>query len=198
MCIRDSFLALWSDPRTPQRERKRMVRLLLDDVTLARGDQIMVHVRFRGGQTTSIEVPAPLTAPDLRRTLPEIVSEVDRLLDHHTDAGLAAALNEAGLVSGTGQAFHAGIIFHVRHTYSLRSREDRLRELGWVGVGEIARHLGVCTSTIKSWYHAGLPVGTPFNDKAECLYEIPAVAPAKKMGRPLKNRRPAETLPELA
>src|SRR3984893_2212886 len=54
--LASDFPALWSDPRTPQRERKRMVRLLLDDVTLTRGDQIAVQVRFQGGQTTTMEI----------------------------------------------------------------------------------------------------------------------------------------------
>jgi hypothetical protein len=184
--LASDFPALWSDPRTPQRERKRMVRLLLDDVTLTRGDQIAVQVRFKGGQTTSIDVALPLAAPDLRRTPPGVISEIDRLLDHHTDAGVAAALNEAGLVSGTGQAFHAGTICHIRTTYGLRSRKERLRDIGWVGVGEIAERLGVCTTTIKAWYHEGRLVGKPFNDKGECLYQVPSVAPFKKTGRPHK------------
>ena len=185
--LASDFPALWSDPRTPQRERKRMVRLLLDDVTLTRGDQIAVQVRFKGGQTTSIDVSLPLTAPDLRRTPPEVISEIDRLLDHHTDAGVAAALNDAGLVSGTGQAFHAGIICHVRKTYGLRSKQDRLRDLGWIGVGEMALLLGVCTTTIKTWHRQGRLVGQPFNDKGECLYMVPATPPVKKTGRPPKN-----------
>ena len=50
--------ALWTDPATPARERKRIVRLLLDDVTINKTDQIHVHVRFRGGQTTTVTPPA--------------------------------------------------------------------------------------------------------------------------------------------
>jgi hypothetical protein len=42
------FPALWSDPATPQRERKRMARLLIEDITIAKTDQIHLHVRFRG------------------------------------------------------------------------------------------------------------------------------------------------------
>ena len=34
------FPRLWSDPNTPDRERKRMLRLLLEDVTLLRGEQL--------------------------------------------------------------------------------------------------------------------------------------------------------------
>jgi len=48
------FPVLWADPATPQRERKRMARLLLDDVTLVKDDgTIHVHVRFRSGQIAS-------------------------------------------------------------------------------------------------------------------------------------------------
>src|SRR4029077_14913788 len=40
--------ALWHDPATPDRERKRMLRLLIEDATLLKGKDITVHVRFRG------------------------------------------------------------------------------------------------------------------------------------------------------
>ena len=53
------FPALWANPDTPQRDRKRMVRLLVDDVTLHKTDRIHLHVRLRGGQTTSLTVAIP-------------------------------------------------------------------------------------------------------------------------------------------
>jgi hypothetical protein len=44
------FPRLWAHPDTPDRERKRMIRLLIDDVTLLRtSDGLTAHVRFRGG-----------------------------------------------------------------------------------------------------------------------------------------------------
>ena len=36
--------ALWADPATPERERKRVARLLIEDVTIPRTDQIHLHV----------------------------------------------------------------------------------------------------------------------------------------------------------
>ena len=65
-------------------------------------------------------------------------------------------------------------------------------------LAQTAALLGVSTGTVKTWHHAGLITGHPFNDKGECLYEIPAVAPVKKVGRPPKNRCTTETLPERA
>lgn len=183
------FPTLWSDPRTPQRERKRMVRLLIDDVTLAKADDISLHVRFKGGQTTTLTLPAPLSAPDLRRTPPTVIAQIDRLLDHHTDAGVAATLNNAGITSGTGKPFNAGMIRHTRQRYDLASRQQRLRAQGLVGLDEIAEHLGVHTATIKRYHHEGRLTGTPFNDKGECLYQIPQTPPHKKLGRPPKPTR---------
>ena len=58
---------VWHDPRTPARERKRMLRLLIEDVTLLRDRTIQLHIRWKGGATTSLECPIPQGAPDLLR-----------------------------------------------------------------------------------------------------------------------------------
>ena len=69
------FPKLWSDPRTPQRERKRMVSLLVEDVTLARdAKQVAADVRFRADKTTRLEVTIGLSAYEIRRTPPDVVS----------------------------------------------------------------------------------------------------------------------------
>ena len=43
------FPRVWQNPETSDRDKKRMVRLLLEDVTLVKRDQLAVHVRFKGG-----------------------------------------------------------------------------------------------------------------------------------------------------
>ena len=53
------FPAVWRDPNTPQRERKRMLALLVEDVTLLKQRQVTAHVRFRGGATTTLDAPTP-------------------------------------------------------------------------------------------------------------------------------------------
>ena len=39
LALTTDFPKLWKDPKTPERERKRMVRLLIEDVTLSKGEQ---------------------------------------------------------------------------------------------------------------------------------------------------------------
>ncbi len=183
--IAADFPSLWSDPRTPQRERKRMVRLLLADVTLNRDGGITVHVRFKGGQTTTLKLESLLSAPDLRRTPAAVVAEIDRLLDIATDAGIADALNEAGVASGTGQSFTSGMVRHIRIKHGLVCREQRLRDRGMVGLGEVAALLGVCTHSIKRWAAEGRIASELLHDRGDRLYEVPAAAPFKPIGRPL-------------
>lgn len=115
------FPRLWSDPSTPARERKRVARLLIEDVTILKTDHIQLHVRFRGGKTTSLDVPIPLKSYQMRQTDPATLAALDRLLDTHTDAQAAAVLNQQGHRSGTGQAFTASIVLHLRRCNSLPS-----------------------------------------------------------------------------
>ena len=56
-----------------------MVRLLLEDVTLTRGEQISVNIRFKGGALKKLSLPIPLNAFMGRKTRLDIVEEVDRL-----------------------------------------------------------------------------------------------------------------------
>ena len=121
------FPALWSNPHTQQRDRKRMVRLLVDDVTLHKTDRIHLHVRFRGGQTHSLTVAIPPTAWQARQTHPDTLAALDRLLDTHTDAQTADALNTAGHRSGEGKPFTAGIVVHIAAAPSTQPRRPAPR-----------------------------------------------------------------------
>ena len=60
LALASDFPRLWSDPKVPDRERKRIVRLLLEDVTLIKGQELTAHLRFRGGATRTLVLPLPL------------------------------------------------------------------------------------------------------------------------------------------
>jgi DNA invertase Pin-like site-specific DNA recombinase len=189
---------LWRDPHTPDRERKRMARLLVDDVTLINtADGLTAHVRFRGGATTTRTLARALNAWQLRETSVEIVALIDQLLDQHTDGAIATMLNARGYVSGTGQPFQRGIVQHIRHRHRLRSCYARLRARGMLTRDEIADRLKVSADTVKIWARHGLLPCYRCNDKHERLYEPPGPnAPIKMQGRRLSDRRRRTFLPD--
>jgi DNA invertase Pin-like site-specific DNA recombinase len=172
--LASDFPRLWQDPNTPDRERKRMARLLLEDVTLLKGEQIQVHVRFKGGVLKSLSLPLPLSAPYLRKTPAVVVGEVDRLLDQHTDREIVGILNEKGLRSGMGRPFTVMTIINIRRHYGLQDRRQRMRALGLLTIEQIAERLGIAASAVKDWRDRGLLRGHRYNDKGQCLYEPPA------------------------
>jgi hypothetical protein len=184
------FPRLWRDPQTPDRERKCMVRLLLEDVTLVKGDEVTIHVRFKGGASETLKRPIPPNAWQMRKTGPDVIAEIDRLLDEHTDREVAALLNERGYRSGADRDFTSFIVSNIRRAHHLESRYDRLRVRGLLTHAEIASILGVSVSTVKKWRRHGLLRAHPFNDKNEVLYEHPGDSPPIKcQGRKLKDRR---------
>ncbi len=192
------FPALWTNPATPQRERKRMARLLIDDVTMTRTDRIHLHVRFRGGQTTSLDVPIPPPAWQLRQTKPEALALLDRLLDDHTDGETAAALNAAGHRSGEGKPFTSRIVLDLRQAHHLPSHADRLRARGLLTMTETADRLGVHISTIKAWRRAGLLTARKANDKNVPLFDPPDPGDprlVKRQGSKLTSRVHTATTP---
>jgi DNA invertase Pin-like site-specific DNA recombinase len=173
LALATDFPRLWQAPGTPDRERKRMIRLLLDDVTLVKGTPITVHVRFRGGATRTLTLPPPLPAWALRKTSPEVVAEVDRLLDDYTEAQIARLLTERGFRSGTGRPINPMMVSRVRQRYALRPRYQRLRARGLLTMAEVVRTFGICRATVKIWRRAGLLRGHPYDDKPQYLFELP-------------------------
>jgi hypothetical protein len=173
MALASDFPRLWNDPRTPVREKKRMVALMIEDVTLTRGTEITIHVRFKGGLTRTLTVPIALNAWKKYMTPPPVLAEIDRLLDEHTDAEIAKILNERGIASGRRMKFTGEIIAALRRGNNLRSRYERLRERGMLDVSEMAALLGTCMRTIYVWHRQGRLRPHKYNDSGAYLYEPP-------------------------
>lgn len=180
LALATDFPRLWRDPRTSDRERKRMARLILEDVTLIKREQITAHLRFKGGATRTLTLPLPLLAWQARQTARQVVEKVDRLLDLNTDGEVATALNREGLTSGTGRSFNPSIVRDIRFTYGLVDRYSRLRAAGCLTRREMAAALGVSMRTVADWRQRGLLPAHRYSDKGEYLYEPPS------KGAPLK------------
>ena len=192
LALAADFPRLWNDPATPDRERKRMARLLIEDVTITRNDDIALGIRLRGGATRELRLAPELPAWQRYRTPDRVVARIDRLLERHTDAEIAALLNEGGLLTGRGGAFHPRRVQAIRREYGLSSRYERLRARGLLNITEVAAMLGISTDTVKKRRRRGLLKGHLYNDRNQRLYERPgAVPPVGKQGRKPTGRRPA-------
>ena len=173
LALTQDFPAAWRDPKTPQRERKRMLALLIEDVALIKQRHITVAIRFRGGPTTTLTLPRPLTAQQIRATSVEARQQIDELLGEYTDAQVAHILNERGLLTGAGDAFDATSVHWVRFSAKLSTLKERLLATGMVTGKELRTKLGVSRNTIANWRINGRLKARICNDSGEWLYWPP-------------------------
>ena len=80
---------VWKDAQTTDRDRKRIVRLLVEDITVQKADLITAHIRFKGGATHTLTVALPPPFAHSRLTSPETLAVLDELLNSSTDAEVA-------------------------------------------------------------------------------------------------------------
>ena len=171
------FPAVWRDPTTPPRTRKQMLALLIEDVTLIKQQQVTAQVRFRGGATTTLTLPRPLTAQQLRATHDDVRQQIDVLLDEYSDARVAAILNERGLRTGTGEAFAPTSVQWVRHSAKLKSLKERLLTAGMLTGKQLQTQLGISRTTLRQRRLQGHVQARICNELGEWLYWPPAEPP---------------------
>lgn len=176
LALATDFPRVWNDPNLPHRERKRMARLLVEDVTLQKEDAVVAQVRFRGGAQRILELPLPLPFYVRSRTRPEVVEAIDGMLGEHEYKEIVHLLNARGLRSGDGRLFNVHIVGHICKESGLKSRRQRLREQGLINLKEMARRIRVKVGRITQWRREGRIVGYRSNFRTEYLYVAPTPA----------------------
>jgi len=177
------FNRLWADPDTPNRERKRLLAHIIEDVTLIKmpaEGTTKIHVRFKGGKIQTLTTMSPKSSAQQVKTQPGTVDLVDKLLDKHIYSEIAELLNQQEHRPG-GSArrgrhddrFTTLRVAYLVHRYGLRSRYDRLRDRGMLTKQEAAARLNIHETTLARWVEHGLITKHAYNAHYY-LYEVPA------------------------
>jgi len=198
------FKTVWCDPTLPNRERKRLLAYLVDDVTLLKfpaEGETRIHIRFRGGRTETLTTQNPKSSAQQVKTRPEVVELVDKLLDDHICAEIADILNAKGIRPGgsarrdqAGARFTDMRVIYLVKQYGLRSRYDRLRERGMLTKAEACAKLGITECTLGRWAKYGIVKRHAYNGYIG-LYEPPGPhIPPKQCSRWNQLSHRAETI----
>lgn len=145
---------LWDDPDTSPRDRKRLLRTLVADVTLLPADdprEARIGVRWHTGATD--EVTVHRKGPG--RT-PAIALEIIRRHGAtRTSEQLAAELNTAGLTTGKGRPWDTAAVARVRDTYGIPAPRTAAVREGEVSIAQAAAQLGVAPKAVGNWIRKG-------------------------------------------
>ena len=194
---------LWNAPTTSARDRKRLLRTLIADVTVLpepdRG-KARIGIRWHTGATDELTIDRPVHPGTARRT-PAAAIELARQLGPATgNDELAARLNAAGYRTGHGREFDIDAVQWIRHAYKIPVPDPC--GPGEISVAEAARRLGCSTGVIYHWIHTGQltarrgPAGRfciPWNAQAEagCCTRIAQSAHLGRAARPRTLAAPA-------
>lgn len=166
------FPKIWNDQNVPDREKKRMVRCLIEDVTiLSNGSEITLSIRFKGGTSKVLTFPKPPPIWQTWTTRPEIIKEIDYLTNYCIPAEIADILNSKGIKSGQGQTFNKRIIENIIREYKLKNRYTRLREAGFLNLSEKMNEMGASQVTIQKMRETGMINFHRYCDRPIFLYE---------------------------
>jgi DNA invertase Pin-like site-specific DNA recombinase len=155
---------VWYAPTTTDRDRKQLLRILLEEVVLnLKRDEGYAHLtlRWRGGAITTLDVPVPRFRPQGPRTDEDTIALLRRLTALYPDEVIAGIFNRQGRRTATGERFTAN------HVGNLRRYRDIPRfqpppeapdgEL--VTIRKAAQILGMNTSSIHRWLADGFIAG---------------------------------------
>jgi hypothetical protein len=167
----DDLRRVWTAPTTTARDKKELLRALLEDVVIAveRPDaRAHLTLRWRGGTVTTLEVGLPHSNPPRIRTDEDRLALIRRLAPHYPDAVIAGILNRQGRRTARGERFSAAHVGNLRRYRSIpRCEPPAERSDGeLVTIKKAAEILGVASSTLHRWLIAGIIVGEQFTPGA--------------------------------
>ena len=153
--------AVWHAPTTSPRDRKELLRTLLEDVIIkVERDKYAAHVtmRWKGGALTELDLYLPHSKPQIVRTDEDTIALVRRLATHYPDGVVAGILNRQGRKSAYGHRFQAHHVAGLRRQWKIPRYEPKVEssEGELLTVKKAAAALGIATSTMHRLLNDGI------------------------------------------
>jgi DNA invertase Pin-like site-specific DNA recombinase len=155
---------VWEGPTTTDRDRKELLRTLLEEVNIAvERSESKAHLtlRWRGGLITELEISLRGNRPPPIRTDEDTIALIRRLSVHYPDAVIAGILNRQERRTARGHRFTANRVGNVRRHWKIPRFDSASAssEGEPVTVQKAAEILGVAPSTVHRWLGDGFIAG---------------------------------------
>jgi Recombinase len=165
LALGEDLAQVWSAPTTTDRDRKQLLRTLLDEanITISRDDtggRAQVMLRWKGGAISDLTVALKRKPPTIR-TDDDTIDLIRRLAQHHPDATIAGILNRQQRRTARGLSYTASRVQSLRHHWRIPRHQpsDQPQEGELLNVAEAARQLGIAPSTLLRWLDDGFVTG---------------------------------------
>ncbi|MGE5946361.1 MAG: helix-turn-helix domain-containing protein [Betaproteobacteria bacterium] len=180
---------IWSAPTTAPRDRKELLRTLLEDVTISVHREMYrphLTLRWRGGALTEIDVELPRSRPATVRTDEATIDLVRRLAVHYPDDVIAGILNRQQRRTAHGQRFTANHVGNLRRHWNIPRFQPPANpaEGELVSVRQAAVILCTAPSTLHRWLKDGVIAGEQLTPAAPWRIRITDALRARFVDEP--------------
>src|SRR6202790_2143296 len=154
--LASDFPRLWTAPSTAARDRKRMLRLLIRDITVTKGQDpklLRLHIRWQGGAIETVELRLSPNRAEAVRYPDAFIAHIRALAATHDDDEIVALLNRDGLTSSTGKTFTVSMIRWIRHKHHIPGPS---LPAGTFSVSQVRKRYGVSMWVVYYWIDRGL------------------------------------------
>ena len=152
----ERFDRVWDSVSVKWEDKKRIIRYLIEDVTLTKHEETtLVQIRFKGGSTTEKEVPNVLPNYRLWTTPDEVLLFLKEHGTDYTYGELAERLNALGYRRGKGKDFDGKGVAYVMREYKLPTKKDKYMCMGYVTTKKMAETMGIDPSNLRQRVHSG-------------------------------------------
>jgi DNA invertase Pin-like site-specific DNA recombinase len=158
---------LWEAPSTTTADRKRLLRLVIQDVTLTANAateqprRAELTIAWSGGVTTTHTLTCPPRGWHCT-TNADLLEQIRTRAQHQPDHQLARTLNGAGLLTATGKRWTAQRVASIRAQHAIPTAcpvdptAVEQRGAGLLPVRVAARRLGVSPALVHVWVQHGV------------------------------------------
>ena len=154
--LAENFPQLWAASTTAPRDRKRILRLLVRDITVSKGPEpkiVRLHIRWQGGATETLEVPQRPNRADVVRYPGPFVTRLRELAVTRHDDEIVQQLTDEGCLSSTGKPFTQSMIKWLRYKHQIPAPPP---PDGTLSVRQVRDRYGVSHWVVYYWIEIGL------------------------------------------
>ena len=151
------FPRLWAASTTKPRDRKRILRLLVRDITVLKGPEpklVRLQVRWQGGETETLQIQMPQNRADVIRYPEAFVARLRELaVDHHDDEIVALLRKDGQKSSTTGKPIALGTVKWLRYKHRIPAPKP---PPGTLNVRQVREKYGVSLWVVHYWIERGI------------------------------------------
>jgi DNA invertase Pin-like site-specific DNA recombinase len=155
--LAEDFGRIWNAPSTEPKDKKRMLRHLIEDITIvkiAEEKQALLCIRWQGGACEELRVDLPRPVYEAQRYSLQMVDRVRELAKKLRDREIAELFNREGKLSSKGKSFSGSIVEAIRYKHKIPG--PQLKRPGELSVHEVAEKFAVTRGTVYDWIRQGM------------------------------------------